>query len=394
MLNDDEVNSLVDTLVNRQKAINEYILRKLANRIKAIGELNPSDLTQLNTLYENGADIKDINKRLAELSRLDVADIKDIIYNTAMNSYDVNKALYDYRNKTFIPFKENEQLQKIVKAVERQTLGTYRNIAKAQAYMVRDAEGVLKPTRIAKMYQETIDKAIQAAKSGLSYHTVIRKTITDLVESGLRYVEYNPESGRLYTQSVDAAVKRNINDGIRAVNQGVQDITGEQFKADGKEITVHMNPAPDHAPIQGHQFTNEEFDKLQNGEPFKDILGNRFEGIDRAIGTLNCRHFTFSIIIGISKPNYTPEQLDDINKKNEKGYTDSKGNHYTMYECTQMQRDYERRIRKARECYNTLKQAGDKEGMEKYKAQVINLTNKYKQFSKACGLKPKFNKTI
>ena len=70
--------------------------------------------------------------------------------------------------------------------------------------------------------------------------------------------------------------------------------------ADGKEITVHANPAQDHQFVQGHQFTNEEYEKLQGEDDvsFKDVQGRRYEHFDRHIGTLNCRHFTYSIIIG------------------------------------------------------------------------------------------------
>ena len=53
--------------------------------------------------------------------------------------------------------------------------------------------------------------------------------------------------------------------------------------SDGKEISVHNLSAPDHEPIQGHQFTNEEVDNMQTGKPFSDVDGISFAPIDRPI---------------------------------------------------------------------------------------------------------------
>ena len=114
---------------------------------------------------------------------------------------------------------------------------------------------------------------------------------------------------------------------------------------DGKELSAHVNCALDHEPFQGHQFTNKEFNKLQNNEDFQDILGNKFTGVKRIIGQFNCRHIAKSIFIGFSKPKYTPEQLRKFIDNNHAGYTFSDGKHITMYECTQMQRRMETRIR-------------------------------------------------
>jgi len=255
--------------------------------------------------------------------------------------------------------------------------------------MIRDLANpsVLKATSIAKTYQSVVDEAIQAAQSGIvDYNTAMRRTMKQLVESGLRVVSYNPESGRKYSQRLDTAVRRNILDGIRQVNQGVQDEVGRQFGADGKEITVHAFSAPDHEPVQGHQFSNEEYDKLQNNEPFTDYRGNRFDAIARPIGFWNCRHFTFSIILGVMKPTYSDEQLKQFIDKNNEGYTTSTGKHMTMYECTQYQRQLETKIRKAKDGQMAAQAAGDMSLAQEYRAKIVNLTNQYKQFSKSCGL--------
>lgn len=377
-------------IIDRQEALNSYVIKIISQRVKEIGRLLPSDVYKLERLLKSGGDVRKINKEIARITGLNEKEIKKLIKKVAEDSYIDTKPYYDYRQKPFIPFDQNEELQRVVNAIAKQTLNTYKNLSRAQAFMIRDLKNPkkLKPTSIAKTYQSVIDEAVQAVQSGtLDYNTAMRRTMKQLADSGIRYVEYNPESGRKYTQRLDTAVRRNLMDGIRAINQGVQDETGKQYGADGKEITVHVMSAPDHEPVQGHQFTNEEYDKLQNDEPFEDVDGEKFSAIRRPIGVWNCHHFTYSIIIGVNKPNFTKEQLEKFKEDNQKGYTDKSGKHYTKYECSQKMREMETEIRKHKERYLALKESGDEEGAKAERAKVSQLSKEYDLFSKACGLK-------
>lgn len=395
MLTEAGIEKLISPIIQRQEIINDYVVELIAKRVKEIGKLLPSDVYKLERLLKSGADVRKINKEIARLTHLNVEAIKQLIKSAAMDAYNGAKPYYDYRGKPFIPLAKNKPLNRVIQAVGRQTINTYVNMSKAQAFMLRDLKDPTKliPTPLSKAYYSIIDEAVQASQSGvLDYNTAMRRTMRQLSDSGIRYVEYNTETGKHYSQRLDTAVRRNLMDGIRAINQKVQDITGEQYGADGKEITVHSNSAPDHEPVQGHQFTNEEYEKLQNNQPFQDLMGRHFEAIKRPIGVLNCYHFTYSIICGVNKPNFTLEQLDKMIEENHKGYTDSKGRHYTMYECTQKQRQMETNIRRQKDRYLTLSASGDVNGAAEARAKVSQLTKTYKAFSNSCGLSPKINK--
>ena len=391
MISEAELERYIQPILERQYEINRYVVGIIAKRIKEIGTVLPSDLHRLESIYKSGADIRMINAEIARLTGLQVKDIKSIIRSVALYDYAFTKPYFDYRHKPFIPFAKNEPLQRFVNTMANQTALQYKNISKAQGFMIRDSKtNQLKMTSIAKTYQQTIDKAIQAASQGtVDYNTAMRKSLKELIDSGLRRVEYNTPSGRRYTQRMDTAVRRNILDGIRAMNQGMQDIVGNQFGADGKEMSVHLNSAPDHEFLQGRIYTNEEFEKMQNEEPFEDVNGKQFEPIERAIGTLNCRHFMYSIIIGVHKPNYTQKQLDDIVQKNHDGYTRPDGKHMTMYECTQYQRQLETKIRYAKDGQIAARQAGDIPLAQQYQAKIDKYVKEYSAFSKACGLSEK-----
>lgn len=388
-MTEKEIEKLIQPILDRQDAINTYVIHKIAMRVKEIGKLLPSDVYKLERLLKSGVDVREITKEIARLTALNTKAIKELIKTVAEANYLDAKPLYDYRKKPFIPFKDNEPLQRVVKAIEEQTAGEYVNLSKAQAFMIRDLKNPKKliPTPLSKAYYSVIDEAVQVSQQGtVDYNTAMRRTMKQLADSGIRNVVYDPESGRKYSQRLDTAVRRNLMDGIRAINQGVQDETGKQYGADGKEITVHSMSAPDHEPIQGHQFTNEEYEKLQNEQSFKDLNGRSFEAIKRPIGVLNCKHFSYSIICGVSKPNFTQKELDKFIADNAKGYTTKDGKHFTMYECTQEQRRMETEIRRYKDQQMALEASGDTAGAQEARAKVTEWTKKYKAFSDGCGL--------
>lgn len=391
MLSEDAIEHLVAPIIRRQERINTFIIQTICERIKEIGTLAPSDVYKLQQLLKRGGDVRKINEEIARQTGLQVKDIKKIIREVALDNYKDVRPFYDYRMIPYVPFVKNKSLMNVVKAIAKQTSDTYVNMSKAQAFMIRDLKNPKKliPTSISETYYSIIDEAVQAAQSGtLDYNTAIRRTVKQLSDSGLRYVTYNTESGKTYTQRMDTAVRRNILDGVRAINQGVQDETGRQFGADGVEITVHDYPAVDHAPVQGHQFSLEEYAKLQSDEnvQFHDVDGQTFDHFDRHIGTLNCRHFTFSIILGYANPNYSKKELQQILDRNEQGYTLPNGKHLTMYECTQKQREFETNIRRLKDGQIAAVTSGDEVLAKEYQSKISDQLKKYKAFSDACNL--------
>ena len=388
MLSDNAIDKLVQPIVNRQESINVFVLSTIAEKVREIGELSPSDIKRLKILVDYGTDIRQMNAYLAEMSNLQVRDIKSMIKTVAIDAHIDAKPLYDYRHRSFIPYERNAKLQQIVRVVGDQTAQTYQNLSnsKATGFLIHDPKNPtkLKFQSINDTYKTVIDEAIQSAQSGVvDYRTAMRQTIKQLSDSGVRRLYW--DSG--YTQRLDTAVRRNITEGIRNIQQAIEDEIGEQINADGKELSAHINSALDHEPFQGHQFKNEEFEKLQNGEDFEDILGNKFTGVARVIGQYNCRHIAKSIIIGVTKPKYTVEQLQKIIADNHEGYTLPNGKHISLYDCTQLQRQLETKIRYAKDQQIALQKADDKDGAIIARQKVINLIKEYQKFSNDCGLK-------
>lgn len=396
MLSENAIENLVRPLIARQEKINEYVIKTICDRIKEIGGLSSSDVHKLQQLLNSGADVQKINLEIARQTGYQVSEIKKIIKVAALENYLDARPFYDYRMKPFIPFESNIILQRRVQAIANITAESYVNMVKTSAFMIRDLKNPsrLIPTSIAKTYQTVIDEAVQASQSGvIDYNTAMRRTVKQLADSGIKFVSYSTESGRIYTQRADTAVRRHILDGIRTVNQEMQRLVGEEFGADGVEISVHENPAEDHAEMQGHIYSNAEFQKMQSGQSFEDVQGRKYHSFERAVGTLNCRHFAISIIIETGRQTYSDKELKAILDRNEKGYTLPNGKHLTMYQCTQIQRNMETKIRAAKDGQIAARASGDDFLAKQYQVKVNKWQKEYKAFSNACGLTVKRDRT-
>ena len=393
MLNDSQIENLIKPFIDRQVALEQYVLNTIAQRVGEIGTLSKADVYRLQQLYKVGSSAKALNKALADTMNVQEKQVKNMIKEAGIQTYKDAKPFYDYRHKEQIPFEKNTKLQRSINAVGKQTADTFKNLSnsKATGFYIRDAKNTtqLRFYNIQEAYQSVIDEAVHNVQLGvLDFDTAMRNALKQLNDSGLRRIYW--DSG--YTRRLDSTVRMNILGGIRQINQQVQLQIADEIKADGIELSAHSFSAPDHEPIQGHIFTLEEFDKMQNEMDFEDAQHNKFPSMRRPIGEWNCKHFVQSIIIKAHKPTWTLQELEELKQQNKDGYTTKDGKHFSMYECTQIQRRYETDIRYAKEGYMMAKEAKNEKLMEYYDTRIHKLNREYNQFSKDCGLKKQRNR--
>lgn len=228
---------------------------------------------------------------------------------------------------------------------------------------------------IDKAYNQIIDRAKVTKKSNLDFDTVMRDVETDLI-SGLK-IKY--QDG-FYNS--DTGLENIVSQALVETAQKVYDTVGIQLNCNGVEISAHMAPAPDHAPCQGHQFTDQNWEFIQSGLDFIDIQGRKYIGFDRHIGTCNCKHLTKPIIIGVTKPEYDDQKLANILKANERGYTTKDGKHYTFYECTQKLNYFRRQMKKAEDGIKLAKSAHNDKLAEQYEVSYRKYKELYDTFKK------------
>ena len=392
MLNDQVIEQLTEEIVRRIERVNTFTLKKIGEVLAEIGDIPPSRAYDLAMILKYGGDYDKIVKELAKITNLNEKEILDIFEKVAKKNLAFAQQFYEYRGMNYIPYEKNIALQEQVRAIAKITQDTYRNLSNTLGF-VKTKNGKKVFTPLAQAYQEAIDDSVTALIQGKeAFNSAMTKAVRELSASGIKTIEW--ESG--YHRRLDSSVRMNLRGALRDFSMTLQQQFGEEFGADGVEISVHENPAPDHAEVQGHQFSNEEFDKFQNNQDSRDYKGKLFtaeyHGHDRrSIGQLNCYHYIFNIVLGISKPLYTDSKLKEINDKNNKGFK-LDGKHYTNYQGLQLQRKLETAIRKQKDRQIMAKASKNEEEELLATQKLTYLTNKYFELCKKSGLPTKVDR--
>ena len=371
MLSRDTLDQIPDVIANRISGANEYMLKLLGSNIKRLGKITDKDVHRLEEMYRAGVDIADVEKEIAKRTKKAAEEVKALFDAYAAENLARAYDAYKYRGETYIPYAKNDYLQKFVESYSRRAANTLFNLSQTHALRIFSAKQN-KFVAFADGYKDAIDQAVTNTSLGVQdYQSAMRDTIKKVGENGICTMEY--ESG--YVRRLDSAVRMNVLEGVRQVNQGIEDQIGEDLGADGVEISAHGYCAPDHEDIQGKQMTKAEYAKWDAAHAYPK----------RQIGKLNCHHFAFSVILGVQEPIHTPEELDEMKKKNAAGM-DYEGKHYTMYQATQIQRQLETEIRKCQDVHIMAQAAGDSELQRKMQNQINLLKDKYVDFSQKARL--------
>mgnify|MGYP004616342453 FL=1 len=386
-LSEETLERLSERLVNRVENLNTYMIKKLGKQIVDIGTFTPSQVREVLQSVKYGNNLDEIMNKIADVSEKNVSDIYDIFEEVAKKNQNYAKQFYEYRKVKFIPYKQNKSLQEQVKAIAKVTANEYINMSKTFAYVKLNAQGVKEYTKISNIYQKITDEAILSIAQGRdSYEMAMRRAMKEMTSSGLRTVDF--DSG--YSRRADSSIRMNVMDGIRRLNQELQKSFGEEFGANGVEISHHKNAAPDHIDtIDGKQFSTKG-DITINDTKYEDYdtVNN---SLDRHVGELNCYHFPMQIVLGVSEPMYSKEQLEADKKANKDGF-EFEGKHYTNYEGTQLQRQIETKIRQYKDRQIGAKAINDTDEVYHCQEKIEQLTNKYKELSDTSGLPTKIDR--
>ena len=396
MIKGEMVDKLTERLVRRIDKANAYILQQIGESIKRIGTLSPTKAQQLVQILKYGGKYEEILKVISKYTNMNISDIDDIFSNYAKRDQLFYEKFYKYRNIPFIPFEQNIALKTQSMALSNIVKNEMYNFTRTNVlgYTIKDLDGRPRFMGLRETYNRVLDEALLNVGQGKqTFDSAMTNILKDIGGSGLKTVEF--ENGR--SIRLDSAVKMHLKSRLRELHNENQKIIGEEIGADGVEISVHENPAIDHETAQGRQFSNEEYNKLNSGLEAKDYTG-KIITLDhdnkngyRPISEMNCYHYIFTIILGVSKPEYSPKQLQEIINRNNEGF-EYEGKHYTMYEGTQLQRNLERKIREQKDIQILAKSSGNNELIAESQTKITQLTNKYKELSAVSGLPTKMDR--
>ena len=358
MITDDEITKISYIIASRFEKVNIYYLTLLAEQVKEIGNLSPENMHTLEQMAKMGANIDSINSFLAVQTGLALSDIDNLYERVAYDIYKDVADLYKAGNVAQPKFKDNARLQTYLNSTKQLTKNTFINMSNT--------------TAISKTYKATVDFAVDAVAQGLdNYDNVIKRFIIDKSTNGAK-IEY--ASG--VTRRIDSAARMNILEGVRKLSDGIREECGRQYGADGVEIDAHGLCAKDHQHIQGKQYTFDEFNKLNNS-------------LQRKIGTCNCKHKIQYIIMGVSKPAYTPDELKELGEYANKEIT-VKDKTMTRYEASQKMRAMETQMRYKQDEIVALRKSGSDD--KKQVDQLRQLKKQYYYISKRAGLKTRYDR--
>ena len=364
MLTAEQIAALRDYAGQLTDPINDYLIREIAERIAKAGQFTSTAQYQIWAAQQMGLSQTEIKKRLQKLLGVSNEELEQLLTQSAEVGYRFDlKAL---PTADAIPFAENHVLQEIVSAAVKLAQDDFTNIT--QTIGMVDPYGRALPLQQA--YRNSMDFAFsQVATGAADYNTAVRLAVKNLAEKGIQTIDY--QSG-IHT-SLEAAVRRSVMGGLGLMQEQISSQIHDDLGANGWEISAHAASAPDHEPIQGKQYSDEEYETLNNG-------------LVRRIGTLNCGHAAFPIILGVTLPQYTKEELEKYRLDNERGI-DYAGKHYTMYEATQRQRRLEASMRRQKRRILADEATGDQEKKQQDQIKLQVLNQEYRRFSKAAGLR-------
>lgn len=365
MLTADQIEALGDKAQQIISKVTDFLIEDIARRISEAGQLTSTAAYQTWRLQQLGVSQRQLKKELRK--RLNVSDkeLEQLLTQAAEVGYN-----FDIRNlptEDAIPFSENSSIQQIVSSAIQLAQENLTNITQTIGFVTPNGKAV----GLTDAYKEACDFAFSKVVTGAQdYNSAIREATKNLTEKGIVTIDY--DSG-VHT-SLEAAVRRNIMGGLGLMQEQISRQNHDDLGCDGWEISAHSASAPDHEPIQGKQYSDAAFEKLNNS-------------LVRRIGTLNCGHAAFPIIMGVNSPQYTDAELEEMRQDNEKG-VNYEGRHYTQYEATQRQRQLERSIRKQKRRILAAEQnPNDKERLQQAQIKYQVLDQEYKRFSKAAGLR-------
>ena len=412
MITEQQIDLIVEKLLERIEQANIQFLMNIGSSIKQIRKLKPSEAQKLVQILKYGGKYEEIIQELSKITNLNIKDIDEIFYNYAEKDQNFYKKFYEYRNIPYVPFNENNALKMQTMALSNIAKNEMYNFTRTNVlgYTINDIKGRPQFYGLRETYNRVLDEALLNVGQGKeTFDSAMSNIMKQLGGSGLKTIIYDStfidKDGvvRNRTRRLDSAVKMHLKGRLRELHNENEKIIGQEIGADGIEISVHESPAVDHAKVQGRQFSNEEFEKLQNGDKAKDYKG-RYYSLDhdgkngyRPISEMNCYHYIFSIVLGVSEPEYTDEQLKEIMNKNEKGfylYDKKLGDykHYTMYEGTQLQRNLERKIREQKDIQILAKASDNMDLVGESQWNITQLTKQYKKLCEESGLPTKMQR--
>ena len=369
MLTPEQKRNIPTALTDKYAELTEFILRDLAKRIADGAKLTDTAEYQLYRAKALGLSEKAIAAKVAEINGIAAETVEQLIYSAA-DTADRNDREHLGASDA-VATEGNEPLYKLMKAQVAYTQSECKNLTNTLGFADHNTDGTVCYRSLTDMYRRQMDAAQLKVMNGVTdYTTALRQAVNKLAASGVRSIDY--ESG--CSRTVEAATRNALMTSISQVTNKISEQNAEEFGADGWEMSAHSGARPSHAVYQGRQYTQKEYE-----HKIRDLLND-----------YGCRHDAYPIILGISKPVYTEEELKNIDPP---PFT-YEGRRYTAYEAQQQMRKMERAMRRQKDRCIVADSAGDKEAFTAASIKLRRQKDIYEDFCRKADSFTQYERTI
>ncbi len=368
-----------DYLANNLTEWEHKSIERIARKIGKIGKMSKSEAAALDVDEEAKKEWEPIVAALAIATALNIRSLKKAYSNELDDWHNNSQYMYNYRGEKFIKAAENDKLQAIVKQYSKQNAEDIVNLTQTKALSVYWKDPA-KPLHFQDAIYKAFGDAVKTVTEGNGdFYSSMRTAIKNLSGGGVR-VDY----GNGITRRLDTVVRQNMLWGIKQSHKEYNNLVGREIGSDGIEIDYHTNSRPSHRYMQGEQYAKGAEGKTVNGVFYPSA---EKEGVyARLYEDYGCRHYETDIILGVSVPRYTAEELKRFEKQDRKIYKigdiEKDG-----YGWSQVMRNLETEIRKSKNQINALKAFGNSQDeIKALKAYIKKCRSKYDEIVSVTGI--------
>ena len=316
----------VSQILALYQQLEDDIISSMTKRMLKMGKVSESTKYEAVILQSAGLLYEDILDLIAQRTNTTKQHVKALFEDAGVQTVEIDNQIHTESGAVPIDIRQDLGMRRILEAGYKKTLKTMRNLVNTTANMVQTA------------FISSCDRAYMQVSSGaFSYQQAIRQAVKSFADIGAT-VKY--PSG--HTDKLDVAVRRAVLTGVGQTSAMVAMERAKQAGCYLMELTAHSGSRPEHAVWQGQlvSLTGKDVGKTIDGlhvfslEQIGYQTGAGFKG-------WNCRHNWHPYYVGYSIPNYTKEQLAELDAKN----IEYNGKMYSEYEISQMQRAKERKVR-------------------------------------------------
>lgn len=321
MLTPNYLMNVAEPMVELWSQVECDILQDIARRlVKNLGKMTESARWQILKARELGILQTDMTKELARMSKMSEKEVEKLVLEACEDALLFDDEMYIKAGYAPPPLMESQALMDVVNAGIRKTNGLMRNFTNTTA------------DTATKVFENALDRAYLQVQSGaFSYEDALRNVVRDLAIKGIDRIVY-PSGSNI---RMDAAARRALLTGLNQTTAELQLARMDQMGTHLIEVTSHAGARPTHAVWQGQVYWRNE--RVRGYRNFEESTGY---GTGDGLCGWNCYHNFFPYFEGLSMRSFERDPAARLGKSNDE-----------VYEESQKQRYYERRIREARrEC--------------------------------------------